>query len=48
VIGGLLASTVVTLLLIPVTYNHPRRPARLRASRRSWSDEDDSARRATA
>jgi HAE1 family hydrophobic/amphiphilic exporter-1 len=42
VIGGLLASTLVTLLLIPVTYTTVAGwLARARASRRHWSDESD-------
>ncbi len=41
VIGGLLASTLVTLLLIPVTYTTVAGwVARVRASRRRWSDQE--------
>jgi HAE1 family hydrophobic/amphiphilic exporter-1 len=48
VIGGLLASTLVTLLLIPVTYTTVAAAvARSKANRRSWSDEEPD-RRATA
>jgi HAE1 family hydrophobic/amphiphilic exporter-1 len=40
VIGGLLASTLVTLLLIPVTYNTVATwTARARATRRRWAEE---------
>jgi HAE1 family hydrophobic/amphiphilic exporter-1 len=40
VIGGLLASTLVTLLLIPVTYNTVASwSARARATRRRWAEE---------
>jgi HAE1 family hydrophobic/amphiphilic exporter-1 len=40
VIGGLLASTLVTLLLIPVTYNTVATwLARARAAKRRWSEE---------
>ncbi len=40
VIGGLLASTLVTLLLIPVTYTtFANWLARARATRRHWTDE---------
>jgi HAE1 family hydrophobic/amphiphilic exporter-1 len=49
VIGGLLASTLVTLVLIPVTYTTIAGwVARLRASRRSWSDEGEADSQATA
>ncbi len=42
VIGGLLASTLVTLLLIPVTYTTVAGwLARARAARRHWSEESD-------
>ena len=45
VIGGLLASTLVTLLLIPVTYTTVAgRLARVRASRREWTDVAGGAR----
>ena len=48
VIGGLLASTLVTLLLIPVTYTTVAGwQARARASRRDWGDEEPE-RQATA
>ena len=48
VIGGLLASTLVTLLLIPVTYTTVYSwITRARASRRRWRD-DESDQRATA
>ncbi|MDX1501252.1 MAG: efflux RND transporter permease subunit [Thermoanaerobaculia bacterium] len=50
VIGGLLASTLVTLLLIPITYTTVAGwVARIRASRRRWSDsEGEPERQATA
>ncbi|MDX1642782.1 MAG: efflux RND transporter permease subunit [Thermoanaerobaculia bacterium] len=48
VIGGLLASTLVTLLLIPVTYTTVTGwAARARAARRDWTDEE-ADQRATA
>lgn len=48
VIGGLLASTLVTLLLIPVTYTTVTGwLVRMRARRRSWS-EDEADHQATA
>ena len=48
VIGGLHASTLVTLLLIPVTYTTVAGwVARVRAGRRQWSDEE-AERQATA
>ena len=48
VIGGLLASTLVTLLLIPVTYTTVAGwMARARAARRDWAS-DESDRQATA
>ena len=41
VIGGLLASTLVTLLLIPVTYNTVASwTAKARAAKRQWKDEE--------
>jgi HAE1 family hydrophobic/amphiphilic exporter-1 len=48
VIGGLLASTFVTLLLIPVTYTTVAGwMTRARAARRSWGGEEPD-RQATA
>ncbi len=49
VIGGLLAATLVTLILIPVTYTTVAGwLARLRASRRRWVDEAEADSQATA
>ncbi|MEJ2084199.1 MAG: efflux RND transporter permease subunit [Acidobacteriota bacterium] len=48
VIGGLIASTLITLLLIPVTYTTVAGwVARARATNRRWADEEPD-RKATA
>jgi hypothetical protein len=48
VIGGLLASTLITLLLVPVGYTTAYAwLARARAARRRWTD-DEADRQATA
>jgi hypothetical protein len=49
VIGGLLASTLVTLMLIPVTYTTVTNwVAKARASKRNWGEEEEPERQAIA